>query len=254
VFSVFVLVGNPLIVMAIMDYMGYRQRTGFMAGLTVAQISEFSIVFVAMGMSLGHVDNAVLSLITLVGLLTIAVSTYMILYSQPLYAAIEPWLSVFERKIPYRERQYESERTDHEAPEVIVYGLGRYGSRLMSRLEGHGVRALGVDFDPEVVRSLRRAGRAVEFGDAEDPEFPASLPLRRCRWVTSTIAQPDINAALIGALRRAGFRGDVAAVVHRPDEAEPLRRAGVTLLLTPFADAADFAADRLHAMLSDAEH
>jgi Kef-type K+ transport system membrane component KefB len=39
VLSVFVLIGNPLIVMAIMGYMGYRKRTGFLAGLTVAQIS-----------------------------------------------------------------------------------------------------------------------------------------------------------------------------------------------------------------------
>jgi phosphoserine phosphatase len=49
VLSLFVLVGNPLIVMAIMGYMGYRKRTGFLAGLTVTQISEFSIIFVAMG-------------------------------------------------------------------------------------------------------------------------------------------------------------------------------------------------------------
>jgi hypothetical protein len=49
VLSLFVLIGNPLIVMAIMGYMGYRKRTGFLAGLTVAQISEFSIIFVAMG-------------------------------------------------------------------------------------------------------------------------------------------------------------------------------------------------------------
>jgi predicted Kef-type K+ transport protein len=55
VLSLFVLIGNPLIVMAIMGFMGYRRRTGFMAGLTVAQISEFSIVFVAMGITLGHV-------------------------------------------------------------------------------------------------------------------------------------------------------------------------------------------------------
>ena len=55
ILSLFVLIGNPLIVMAIMGYMGYRKRTGFLAGLTVAQISEFSIVFVAMGITLGHV-------------------------------------------------------------------------------------------------------------------------------------------------------------------------------------------------------
>ncbi|MFT6351784.1 MAG: Kef-type K+ transport system membrane component KefB [Neptuniibacter pectenicola] len=43
IFSLFVLIGNPLIVLIIMGLMGYRKRTGFLAGLTVAQISEFSL-------------------------------------------------------------------------------------------------------------------------------------------------------------------------------------------------------------------
>jgi len=75
VLALFVLIGNPLIVMAIMGYMGYRKRTGFLAGLTVAQISELSIVFVAMGISLGHVGPQALGLTTLVGLVTIMLST-----------------------------------------------------------------------------------------------------------------------------------------------------------------------------------
>ena len=76
IFSVFVLVGNPLIVLAIMGYMGFRKRTGFLAGLTVAQISEFSLIFIAMGVSIGHLDTEALGLVTLVGLVTIATSTY----------------------------------------------------------------------------------------------------------------------------------------------------------------------------------
>ncbi len=47
IFSLFVLIGNPLIVLIIMGFMGYRRRTGFLAGLTVAQISEFSLNWVS---------------------------------------------------------------------------------------------------------------------------------------------------------------------------------------------------------------
>jgi Kef-type K+ transport system membrane component KefB len=86
--SLFVLIGNPLIVMAIMGYMGYRNRTS---------------IFVAMGISLGHVGQEALGLTTLVGMVTIALSTYMILYSQPLYERLRPWLGVFERRYPHRE-------------------------------------------------------------------------------------------------------------------------------------------------------
>lgn len=88
VLSLFVLIGSPLIVMAIMGYLGYRKRTSSLAGLTMAQISEFSIVFVAMGISLGHIGVEALGLTTLVGLVTITVSPYMILNSQPLYARL----------------------------------------------------------------------------------------------------------------------------------------------------------------------
>jgi len=103
VFSAFVLIGNPLIVMTIMGYMGYRKRTGFLAGLTVAQISEFSLILIGLGATLGHVDQSTVGLVTLVGLVTIALSTYMILYSGTLYRKLAPFLSVFERRIPFRE-------------------------------------------------------------------------------------------------------------------------------------------------------
>lgn len=67
VLSLFVLIGNPAIVMAIMGYMGYRKRTSLLSGLTVAQISEFSLILAALGLSLGHIDEETVGLITLVG-------------------------------------------------------------------------------------------------------------------------------------------------------------------------------------------
>jgi tartrate/fumarate subfamily iron-sulfur-dependent hydro-lyase alpha chain len=174
ILSAFVLIGNPLIVMAIMGAMGYRKRTGFMAGLTVAQISEFSIIFVAMGISLGHVGGAALGLTTLVGIITITLSTYMILYSQPLFERLSPWLGIFERRVAHRENA-EDNAPDQTQPEVIVYGLGRYGRQLAHRLQDAGLRVLGVDFDPQALASARRAGLAVCYGDAEDADFIAHL-------------------------------------------------------------------------------
>ena len=61
--------------MAIMGMMGYRKRTAFLAGLTVAQISEFSLILAALGVSVGHLGPEAMGLITTVGLITIALST-----------------------------------------------------------------------------------------------------------------------------------------------------------------------------------
>jgi Kef-type K+ transport system membrane component KefB len=248
--SLFVLVGNPLIVMAIMGYMGYRKRTGFLAGLTVAQISEFSIVFVAMGISLGHVGVGALSLTTLVGLTTITLSTYMILYSQTLYERLSPWLGWFERKRPHREMSEETQLGEDDSHiEVLVFGAGRYGSRLLAQLRRDGVRAVGVDFDPQAAHTLTEVGLPVLFGDGEDPSFLESLPLAQVRWVVSALPQWESNQALLHALASAGYQGKVAAVVRDATHAQAAQMRGLALVLNPFDDAADHAARHLADLL-----
>jgi len=174
VLSLFVLIGNPLIVMIIMGVMGYRRRTGFLAGLTVAQISEFSLILGALGITLGHIDKEVLGLITLVGLITIGLSTYLILYSHPLYKRIARWLKIFERKIPQREI---SEETKRAAPavDVILFGLGRYGNNIACHLRGRGLNVLGVDLNSATVTDWQRQGFRGLYGDAEDQEYPGTL-------------------------------------------------------------------------------
>ena len=245
VLSLFVLIGNPLIVMAIMGYMGYRKRTGFLAGLTVAQISEFSIVFVAMGITLGHVGPQALGLTTLVGLVTIMLSTYMILFSQPLYERLAPWLGVFERKRPYRELEVEALGKPQGHPRIIVFGLGRYGARLLQQLAAARMPVLGVDFDPEAVRTLRRSKLPVRFGDGEDPSFLESLPLEHAEWVVTSFPQWEANRAFLHALKHAGFQGKIAGVVRDDQHGKALDAAGVARVLNPFTDAADFAASSL---------
>lgn len=243
--SFFVLIGNPVIVMAIMGYMGYRKRTGFLAGLTVAQISEFSIVFIAMGISLGHLEQDALGLTTLVGVVTIALSTYMILYSQRLYEHLSQWLSLFERARPYREISMEQQRSEAKEPKIIVFGLGRYGARVLKHLHKHGVEVLGVDFDPEAIRALTHRHMPVRYGDAEDPAFLGSLPFGSVDWIVTTIPEWSANRALLHALNEAGFKGRIVGVVRDDAHALALQQAGVTRVINIFQEAADLAADYL---------
>jgi hypothetical protein len=247
--SVFVLIGNPLIVMAIMGYMGYRKRTGFLAGLTVAQISEFSIIFVAMGISLGHIGVEALGLTTLVGLTTIALSTYMILYSHPLYERLAPWLGIFERRHPHRELVTETDAADHGQPDVIVIGLGRYGQRLTRGLREAELQVLGVDFDPEVVRRLRDAGLTVRYGDGADTNFLEELPMPWTTWVVSTLPGLELNLALLRALRERDCRADIAIVARDEEEGLALKRAGAPTVIYPMRNAVDYAVEALTAII-----
>jgi Kef-type K+ transport system membrane component KefB len=247
--SAFVLIGNPIIVMTITGLMGYRKRTGFLAGLTVAQISEFSLILAAMGLSVGHIDEDTLGLITLVGLVTIGLSTYLILYSHPIYERIGRFLSVFER-----ERDIEHELYDDEtaSPDVIVYGLGRYGGHLFQHLHERGYSVLGIDFDPELVEYWKNRGLHARYGDAEDPEFPGSLPLG-AKWVISTMRDEQISRALLHGLEQHGYPCDVAVTADLESIAERLRSQGADLVLMPYPDAAKEAADILEQLLDGVE-
>ncbi|MFO7552903.1 MAG: cation:proton antiporter [Haliea sp.] len=252
VFSVFVLVGNPLIVMVIMGVLGYRKRTGFLAGLTVAQISEFSLIFMAMGMTLGHVDAEALGLVTLVGLITIAMSVYMITWSHVLYRWLEPVLGIFERNNPQREASVAEQEVDVRGYDVVVFGLGRYGMAISRFLEDQGYRVLGVDFNPEVVRKYRDWDKQALYGDAADPEFMASLPLQGVKWVVCALPQHDLGVThedprllILNGLRDRQFQGRVALATHYSQDIEGLHAKGADLVLAPFTDAAELAVAKL---------
>ncbi|MEM6461139.1 MAG: cation:proton antiporter family protein [Pseudomonadota bacterium] len=249
VLSLFVLIGNPLIVLAIMGAMGYRKRTGFLAGLTVAQISEFSLIFMGMGLAIGHVAEDALGLVTLVGLVTIAASTYMITFSHQLYSVFEPVLGIFERRNPGAEPE---EGPEAKRPhDVILFGLGRYGLGIAAALDDTGKRILGVDFSPEAVRNARALGYDVVFGDATDPEFLAHLPLSRAEWLVMAVPEHDTGVthddprqALLKAVRELGFEGKVAVAAHHETTAQALADIRADLVLMPYRDAA-FAAARM---------
>lgn len=253
ILSLFVLIGNPLIVMAIMGFMGYRRRTGFMAGLTVAQISEFSIVFVAMGITLGHVGKEALGLTTLIGLITITISTYLIIYAEQLFQRTKRFLGMFERQRPFRELAMEQEHQDSNIPEVVVFGLGRYGGRLFKQMAASGLDVLGVDFDPEVISSLERQGLHVHFGDCEDINFLETLPLAGVQWIISTLPQPESHDMLISALKHCGFTGRIALLARDDDQVQALQGKKPDKLLYPFNDAVDYAAEELAGLVRAAD-
>jgi Kef-type K+ transport system membrane component KefB len=240
--SVFVLVGNPVIVLVIMGVMRYPRRVSFLAGLAVAQISEFSLILIALGYQLGHVGSDTVGLVTLVGVVTIGVSTYLIIYSHPIYERLAPWLKPFERSRLIDHRTVASRPVD-----VIVFGYGRFGSRLAHELVAAGKQVLVVDWDPNAqVPAEHEDAVTVVFGDAEDSEFPGSLPLSSAEWVVSTIPRVETTRVLVHALRRWGHQGKVAVTAHSKIQEQllgpDLAGGRIHMVLNPFASSARQAA------------
>jgi hypothetical protein len=230
--------------------MGYTARTGFLAGITMAQISEFSLIFMAMGLSLGHVDRSAVVLVTLVGLVTIATSVYMITYSHRLSRWARPLLGPFE--FGHRREAITHGEEPGEPVDIIVFGLGRFGGHLLKQLTDAGFQVLGVDLDPVTVRAWKRQGYKVRYGDVTEPEFWSELPLTQARWIvlsvpygTSRLTETDPRSGLLVALKTHKFQGRVAITARDDEEGRVLAEGGVDLVLYPFDDAAASAAAQI---------
>ena len=227
VFSSFILIGNPLIVMIIMGAMGYTKRNGFLAGLTVAQISEFSIILIALGISVGHLSQEVLSLITFVGLITIAGSTYMISYSEKLYGFLSPYLSIFESKKIKEKKEIKKEYS------AILFGYNRIGFNILRALKSIRKSYLVVDFDPDVIDNLTKLKIPAVYGDAFDEELLQELPLKKTKIVISTIPDCETNLLLIETIKKINPNIIIIVRAHQISEAMELYKEGATYVLTP---------------------
>jgi len=229
VLSVFVLVGNPVIVVVLMNLLGYKRRVGFMAGLTVAQISEFSLILATLGFNLGHLSRDVLTLVTLVGLISIVGSTYFILYADSIFIRVEWLLKLLE----LRKKKLTDKGVIEEQFEVVLFGYDRVGEDFVKVFRKLGVAFLVVDYNPESIRRLEGEGVPSRFGDAEDPEFLEELGLSKMKLVVSTIPDYKTNGLLIQSVLKDSPRAIVIPISHNVSEAMGLYDLGASYVVMP---------------------
>lgn len=227
VLSIFVLVGNPLIVLTLMGLLGYRKRTGFLTGIAIAQISEFSLILVAVGGKLGHIDQATVSLVTSVGVISIIVSSYMITHGDTLYRRLSGRLSFFERKHPVENHL---PQTSFNKP-IVVVGYHRTGQAIVKALKKSDV--LVIDFDPEIAETLSGSGYDHIFGDIIDTEVLELSNLASAKLVVSTTPDLADNLTLLSTLHRLRRRPKIVMRAENEKHAEALYAAGADYVLVP---------------------
>lgn len=87
--SIFVLVFKPLITSLIMQIMGFPRKISALTGISLGQISEFSLIIIFLGQKLGHVTNDIVSLVAGISIFTFAVSSYLIMGSEKLTKSLD---------------------------------------------------------------------------------------------------------------------------------------------------------------------
>ena len=194
ILSLFVLVGKPLIVMTTLGILGYKKRTSLLTGLSLAQISEFSLILVALGGSLGHIKREVVSMVVLSGAITMTFSTYMILYADKIYRLVGKYLSIFERK---KAREEVLVSTPKMIDHIVLVGCDRTGRNLVNYFIKKNVPFLVIDFNPKVFTALSAQKIPVIFGDVSDSDILQTANVASARMLISTSGNLADNLSLL---------------------------------------------------------
>ncbi len=226
-FSLFVLIGKPLIIMLFMGLSGYTKKTGFMTGLTLSQISEFSLIITGVGVKTGHIHSDILSLVTLVGVITIGASTYMIMYADRIYNVFSKYLAIFERK-RLIEREIVTRRFG-----CFLIGYNRTGFDILKSLQKLYSDVLVIDFNPAVIRELRKRKVNCVYGDAEDIELLELLKINRAYMVVSTAPDLSTNLFLLKFIREKNKKAVIILTARQISDALILYENGADYVILP---------------------
>ncbi len=234
---------KPAITTLLAEIFGYSKKTAFLTGTSLGQISEFSLIFILLGLKVGHVSQDVVSIITILAFLSIALSSYLIVFGEKLYPVLVPLLNLFENK-PKKEP-----RDGVSVFDTVLFGCNRAGYDFIRTFKEFGSQFLAVDFDPDIIKELQQKGINCIYGDAEDSEFLDEINIGKAKIVVSTIPEYETNVYLLSKIRAETEDSIVMLVSYNIDDAISLYEKGATYVILPHFIGGEFAVK----LASDAE-
>jgi len=229
IISLFVLVIKPMVVFLIMNVLGYGNRTSFSASLGIAQISEFSLILVGLGLTFGHLSREIVSLITLVGIITIAGSTYLILYSDKLYSILRNILHFIE----FNKKPKIKDESLNKTIDMIVLGYDRVGYDFVKIAKKMEINYFVIDFNPTAIKQLQDNNIPCFFGDADDIDFLDEIGIKKAKMIVSTIPEFKTNLNLVSYCKNHNPKGIVIAVSHNIKNTQELYKNGASFVVMP---------------------
>jgi Kef-type K+ transport system membrane component KefB len=218
---------KPLIILTIMGLMSYTKRTSFKTAVSMAQISEFSLVFIILGSRKGLISDELVSTMTMIALITIAISTYLIIYAEKLFSMSEKFLAMFER------RKTHFEQESKNSYDLVLFGYNKGGHEFISVFKGLKKKFVVIDYDPDVVDVLERKKIDYLYGDAMDIELLEEAGLDKTKLIVSTITDHETNKFLIRLLGDINSKAVVILHGETVEEAAELYELGASYVIIP---------------------
>jgi len=222
----------PFITLFILSLFGYKKRTAFLTSISLAQISEFSLIIVALGFSKGHLSPEIFSLTILVAIITIGITAYVIKFDDKLYQWFGKKMVLFDKLNKHNKEliSYLEEGVQHK---VVLIGYDRIGYSILQKLKSLRKNVVVVDLDPDIIRNLIRKKIPCIYGDIGDLEIIKRLRLEEAELVISTVPSHQDSMLLIKKVREFNPEATIIVTSFDADDALELYKRGADYVVVP---------------------
>ena len=192
--SIFVIVSR-VVVVPILYALKLGLRTSIVPAINLAQVSEFSIVIASLGVVMHQISQDVLTIVILSFALTSVVSTYMINFSHQIQGVLATGFKALGLKDLDSAAAKKDEEAEIRQP-VIFLGFFRDASSILYEFEHEGSaeearafiqKILVIDFNPTVMRELRRRDIKCVYGDIAHSDTLRHAGVQHAKLVVSSI-------------------------------------------------------------------
>jgi Kef-type K+ transport system membrane component KefB len=263
--SLFVMVSR-LSVVPILYALGLGHRASLLPAINLAQVSEFSIVIASLGFTQKPVPQIPADIVTVVIItfaITAVLSTYMINASHRVQKALSGVLKLL------RVKDLDSASTGEEAREerketVVFLGFFRDASSVLHEFENDGDNAnageflrkiLVIDFNPTVMRELRRRKISCIYGDIAHADTLRHASIENAELVISSITDDILrgtnNLRMLKNIRASSPNAHVVLTTEHIPQALHFYEAGADFVYIPRLQSAPMLARILKQGLSE---
>ena len=192
--TAFVVVSRLLTITPLLLWRGMGVRASVIPAVNLAQVSEFSLVIVTLGVQLGHVGPALLSTIVWALTLSAVLSSYLIANGHE----IQLWIGRVLGRFGVRDVTHADEEVRALGREIMFLGFHRQSSSLLHELLDADPslrdRIAVVDFNPETREALTAHGITTIYGDIGQMDLLHHAGIESAEVVISSV--PD--SVLVG--------------------------------------------------------
>lgn len=199
-------------------------RSIFLAGVSLANIGEFSLVLLAMGFEKEIISREFYQILLAISSVTLLIAPFMITLSERIVFPLQRYFKEFETRVDFDE-------VGSFYNHVIICGYGLNGQNLARVLKSVGLKYVVLEINPATVRTAKLSGEPIFYGDVTRSEILLKAGITSAKMVVIAISDPVATRRAVWICRSLNNKVYILVRTRFVSEVEELYKLGANSVI-----------------------